>query len=141
VTAWNDVFLGVIAVATLAIAVAQVAVIVVAGRAARRLAQLAEQFERDVKPLFGQLNAIGNDAARAASLATAQVERVDRLFSDVTLRFEQTLNAVQDSVIGPVREGRALLSAFRAAMQAIRDLRQNGRARQGRAEDDDALFI
>lgn len=140
-TAWNDVFLGVIAVATLAIAVAQVAVIVVAGRAARRLAQLAEQFERDVKPLFGQLNAIGHDAARAASLATAQVERVDRLFSDVTLRFEQTLNAVQDSVIGPVREGRALLSAFRAAMQAVRDLRQNGRARQGRAEDEDALFI
>lgn len=140
-TGWNDVFLGVIAVATLAIAVAQVAVIVVAGRAARRLAQLAEQFERDVKPLFGQLNAIGSDAARAASLATAQVERVDRLFSDVTLRFEQTLNAVQDSVIGPVREGRALLSAFRAAMQAIRDLRQNGRARQGRAEDEDALFI
>ena len=140
-TAWNDVFLGVIAVATLAIAVAQVAVIVVAGRAARRLAQLAEQFERDVKPLFGQLNAIGNDAARAASLATAQVERVDRLFSDVTLRFEQTLNAVQDSVIGPVREGRAVLSAFRAAMQAVRDLRQNGRARQGRAEDEDALFI
>jgi uncharacterized protein YoxC len=141
VTAWNDVFLGVIAVATLAIAVAQIAVIVVAGRAARRLAQLAEQFERDVKPLFGQLNAIGNDAARAASLATAQVERVDRLFSDVTLRFEQTLNAVQDSVIGPVREGRALLSAFRAAMQAVRELRQNGRARQGRAEDEDALFI
>ena len=140
-TAWNDVFLGVIAVATLAIAVAQIAVIVVAGRAARRLAQLAEQFERDVKPLFGQLNAIGNDAARAASLATAQVERVDRLFGDVTLRFEQTLNAVQDSVIGPVREGRALLSAFRAAMQAVRELRQNGRARQGRAEDEDALFI
>ena len=140
-TAWNDVFLGVIAVATLAIAVAQIAVIVVAGRAARRLAQLAEQFERDVKPLFGQLNAIGNDAARAASLATAQVERVDRLFSDVTQRFELTLNAVQDSVIGPVREGRALLSAFRAAMQAVRELRQNGRARQGRAEDEDALFI
>ena len=140
-TAWNDVFLGVIAVATLAIAVAQIAVIVVAGRAARRLAQLAEQFERDVKPLFGHLNAIGNDAARAASLAAAQVERVDRLFNDVTVRFEQTLNAVQDTVIGPVREGRALLSAFRAAMQAIRDLRQNGRARQGRAEDEDALFI
>jgi hypothetical protein len=141
VTGWNDVFLGVIAVATLAIAVTQIAVIVVAGRAARRLAQLAEQFERDVKPLFGHLNAIGTDAARAASLAAAQVERVDRLFNDVTLRAEQTLNAVQDTVIGPVREGQALLSAFRAAMQAIRDLRQNGRARQGRAEDEDALFI
>jgi hypothetical protein len=140
VTAWNDVFLGVIAIATLAIAVAQIAVIIVAGRAARRVAQLAEQFERDVKPLFGHLNAIGSDAARAASLAAAQVERVDQLFTDVAQRLEQTLNAVQHTVIGPVREGRAMLSAFRAALQAIRDLRQN-RARQGRAEDEDALFI
>jgi hypothetical protein len=141
VTAWNDVFLGVIAIATLAIAIAQIAVIVVAGRAARRVAQLAEQFERDVKPLFGHLNAIGSDAARAASLAAAQVERVDQLFSDVAVRLEQTLDAVQHTVIGPVREGRAMLSAFRAALQAIRDMRQNGRARQGRAEDEDALFI
>jgi hypothetical protein len=141
VTNWNDVFLGVIAVATLAIAVAQIAVIVVAGRAARRVAQIAEQFERDVKPLFGHLNAIGHDAARAASLATAQVERVDRLFTDVALRVEQTMSVVQDTVIGPVREGRALISAFRAAMQAVRELRQNGRPRQGRGEDEDALFI
>lgn len=140
-TAWNDVFLGVIAVATLAIAVGQIAVIVVASRAARRVSELAEQFERDLKPFLGHLNAIGSDAARAASLAAAQVERADRLFTDVTLRVEQTLNTVQGTVIGPVREGRALISAFVAAIQAIRELRQNGRARQGRAEDEDALFI
>jgi hypothetical protein len=141
VTAWSDVFLGVIAVATLAIAVAQIFVIVLAGRAARRVEEIAEQLERDVKPLFGHLNAIGSDAARAAALATVQVERVDRLFSDVALRVDETLNAVQHSVIGPVREVRALRSAFRAALKAIRDLRQNGRVRHGRAEDEDALFI
>ena len=140
-TGWNGVFLGVIAVATLAIAVAQVAVLVVAGRAARRVADLAEQFERDVKPLFGHLNAIGHDAARAAALATAQVERVDRLFADVALRVEKTVNAVQDTVIGPVREGRAVISAFKAAIQAVRELRQSGRPRPGRSEDEDALFI
>jgi hypothetical protein len=141
VTGWSDVFLGVIAVATLAIAIAQIAVIVVAGRAARRVADLAEQFERDVKPLFGHLNAIGHEAARAASLATAQVERVDGLFADVALRFERTLSTVQDTVIGPVREGRALISAFKAAIQAVRELRRNGRPRPGRGEDEDALFI
>jgi hypothetical protein len=141
VTGWNDVFLGVIAVATLAMAIAQVAAVVVAGRAARRVADLAEQFERDVKPLFGHLNAIGHDAARAAALATAQVERVDRLFTEVALRVEKTLNTVQDTVIGPVREGRALISAFKAAIQAVRELRQSGRGRQGRSEDEDALFI
>jgi len=135
------VFLGVIAVATLAMAVAQVAVIVVAGRAARRVAEVAEQFQRDVKPLFGHLNAIGHDAARAAALAAVQVERVDQLFTDVVQRFEQTVSTVQATVIGPVREGRALISAFKAAMQAVRELRQNGRPRQGRAEEEDALFI
>jgi uncharacterized protein YoxC len=135
------VFLGVIAVATLAMAVAQVAVIVVAGRAARRVAEVAEQFQRDVKPLFGHLNAIGHDAARAAALAAVQVERVDQLFTDVVQRFEQTVSTVQATVIGPVREGRALISAFKAAMQAVRELRQSGRPRQGRAEEEDALFI
>lgn len=140
-TAWSDVFLGVIAAATLAIAVAQIAVIVVAGRAARRVADVAEQFQRDVKPLFGHLNAIGHDAARAAALAAVQVERVDQLFTDVVQRFEQTVSTVQATVIGPVREGRALISAFKAAMQAVRELRQNGRPRQGRAEEEDALFI
>jgi hypothetical protein len=33
------------------------------------------------------------------------------------------------------------MSEFRAAMQAIRQLRRNGNTRQGRGEDDDALFI
>jgi hypothetical protein len=141
VTSWADVFLGVIAVATLITAVAQIAVMVFAGRVARRVAHLAEQFERDIKPLFGHLDAIGRDAARAAQLAAVQVERADKLFSEVAIRVEETLTSVQASVISPVREGRAMLSAFRAAMQAIKELRQNGRARQGRSEEDDALFI
>ena len=136
---WRDVFLGVIAVATLAIAVAQIGVIIAAGLMSRRVGRMVEQIERDVKPLFGHLNAIGADASRAVALATAQVERADQLFTDVAVRIEQTLNAVQTSVGGPAREGRAMMGAFRAAMQAIRELR-HGR-RQGRGEDDDALFI
>ena len=138
---WRDVFLGVIAAATLLIAVGQIAIMVAAGRMARRLEQVVEQFERDVKPLFGHLNAIGRDASRAATLAAAQVERADRLFSEIAARVDYTLNALQASIGGPVREGRALMSAFRAAMQAIRELRRDGRTRQGRGEDDDALFI
>src|SRR5262249_6937785 len=125
----------------LAIAIAQIAVIVAAGRAARRLGEIADEFQREIKPLVANLNAVGRDAARAAQLATAQVERADRLFADVVLRFEQTLNAVHETVTGPARAGRALLSAFRAAVQAIRELRRDGRGRQGRAEDEDALFI
>ena len=128
--AWRDVFLGIIAGATLAIAIAQVGVIIAAGLMARRVGRMVEQIERDVKPLFGHLNAIGQDASRAVALATAQVERADQLFADVAVRIEQTMQVVQASIGGPAREGRALLGAFRAALQAIRELR-NGRARQG----------
>ena len=139
-SAWADVFLGIIAVATLAIAIVQVGVIVAAGRLARRMETLAEQIERDVKPLFGHLNAIGHEASRAAALATAQVERADRLFADVAQRVELAMDNVQGTLGAPAREARAIFSAFKAAMQAIRDLRHD-RSRQRRSEDEDALFI
>lgn len=137
---WRDVFLGVIAVATLAIAIAQIGVIIAAGMMARRVGRMVEQIERDVKPLFGHLNAIGADASRAVALATAQVERADKLFADVAVRVEQTLNVVQTSIGRPAREGRAMMGAFRAALQAIREIR-TGRSRQGRSDDEDPLFI
>lgn len=137
----TEVFLGIIAFATLAIALAQLGVVVVAGLAARRVAKLAETVEHELKPLFGHLNAIGRDASRAAALATAQVERADKLFGDVAVRVDEALNSVQETIGAPAREGRALLSAFRAAFQAIREIRQHGRARQGRPDDEDALFI
>jgi len=140
VIVWRDVFLGVIAVATLAIAIAQIVVIVSAAAAVKRAGQLADQFEREVKPLFGHLNAIARDAARAAQLASVQVERADKLFNDLSVRLEETMNLVQASVIAPAREGRALLSAMRAAFEAVREMRQ-ARARQTRSEDEDALFI
>jgi len=140
VIVWRDVFLGVIAVATLAIAVAQIVVIVTAAAAVKRAGQLADQFEREVKPLFGHLNAIARDAARAAQLASVQVERADKLFADLSVRVEDTMNLVQASVIAPAREGRALLTAVRAAFQAVKEMRQ-ARSRQTRSEDEDALFI
>lgn len=136
----TDLFLGVIAVATLAIAIAQIGVVVVAGMAARRVARLAETVERDLKPIFGHLDTIGRDASRAAALATAQVERADKLFADIVLRVEETVQGVQASIEAPAREGRAIIAGFRAAIQSLLDLR-NARGRQGRGEDEDALFI
>jgi CHASE3 domain sensor protein len=58
----------------------------------------------------------------------------------VAVRVEQTLNVVQTSIGRPAREGRAMMGAFRAALQAIREIR-TGRSRQGRGDDEDPLFI
>ena len=137
----SEIFLGVIAVSTLVVAIVQVGVVVAAGIALRRLGRLVDTVEQEIKPIFGHVNTIARDASRAAALATAQVERADKLFSDVAVRVDEALNAVQASIGAPAREGRALLSAFRAAFQAIRELRQNGRSRQARGEEEDALFI
>ena len=136
-----EIFLGIIALATLATALAQVGVVIVAGMAARRVARLAEQVERDLKPFFGHLNAIGKEASRATALAAAQVDRADALFGDVAVRVDQALDGLQASIEAPAREGRALVSGFRAALQVLRELRQNGRSRAGRGDDEDALFI
>ena len=141
---WADVFLGIIAVATLAIAIVQIAVLVAAGRLAQRVEHLVTQAERELVPLFRSLNAIGQDAARATALATAQVDRVDRLVGDAVLRLEQTLDTVQHAIAAPAREGAALLAGLRAVVNSIRtnsSIRANRPGRARHAEDDDALFI
>ena len=135
---WSAVFLGIIAAATVTMAIVQVGVIVVAGRLARRVDRLADQVDRELKPFFEHLNAVGRDASRAASLAAAQVERADRLFGDAAYRIDQTLATIQAAIIAPAREGAAVVSGFRAAIAAIRELRA---ARGRRSDDEDALFI
>jgi hypothetical protein len=139
VSIWADVFLGVIALATLASAIVQVGVLIAAGRVAKRVESLARSVEQELKPLFGHLNSIGRDASRTASLASAQVERADRLFADLVQRVEQYLNVVQATVAAPVREGAAVLAGLRAVISALRNSR-GGRSRS-RADDEDALFI
>ena len=134
-----ELYLAIIAGAMLVSAIVQVGVIVAAGLLVRRISRLADQVEQELKPLFAHLNAIGRDASRAASLAVAQVERVDRLLGDATRKIEQTLNTVQKTIVAPAREGLALLSALRAAMDVLRD--RGGRARQRGGEEEDALFI
>lgn len=137
---WTAIFLGIIAAATLAMAIVQVGVIVAAGRLARRVERLADQVEHELKPLFAHLNTIGGDASRAVGLAAAQVERADRLFADLAQRIDQTLATIQGAIVAPAREGRAMMSALRAALDALREFRA-GRSGQRRSEDEDALFI
>jgi hypothetical protein len=140
VSFWAQVFLGLIALATLTTAIIQVSVLIAAGRAARRIERLVERIEHELTPAFGHVNAIGRDASRAVALASVQVERVERIISDVTQRVEEVVAIVQSTVTAPAREGKAILNAFRAALNVIRDARRRSRARR-RAEDDDVLFI
>ncbi len=133
-----EIFLGVIAAATLLMAIVQVGVIVVAGLLARRMIRLVDQVERELAPLFANVNAIGRDASRATALAVAQVERVDRLVGDLAARVERAVASVPPMIGRPAREGRAMMAALRAIVGALRDAR---RGRQRRGDDEDAMFI
>ena len=140
---WSTVFLGIIALAVSVMAAIQVGIVIYGGRLARRVDALTTQVEREIKPLLVHLTTIGEEAARASTLAAAQVERVDRLFADVSLRVEETAHAVQSAIVAPAREGLALISGVRAAFDAVRGMRQasSAPARAASHDDDDPLFI
>jgi hypothetical protein len=142
VSHWAEIFLGIIAFATLTTSVILVALLVAAGRLARKLEGVVDRLEHDIKPILGHVQAIARDTARAASVASAQVDRAERLFSDVARRVDDTMNTFQQVLTAPMRGGAPLaaaLTTFRTVFGLVRDFRA-GRAR-ARAEEDDALFI
>jgi hypothetical protein len=141
VTFWAEVFLGVIALATLTMAAIQVGLIVYGWTVARRIDRVLGQVEREMKPLADSLNAIARDAAHMSSLASGQVERIDRLVTDLTGRIEHTATTVQDAILKPLREGAAMMAGVRAAIDVIRELTGRSARKRGRADEEDALFI
>ena len=141
----TDVWLGIIALAVVVMAAIQVGAIVLGLRLARRVNQLTTEIERDVKPLIKNLTDMTAEASRAVTLATAQVERADRLFGDLAQSAERTMAIASRLVGGPARNGVALFSAARAAYSAFRDLRDASRRRQAyrstAPDDEESLFI
>lgn len=138
----NDLFLGIIALATLTLAVIQVGAIVYAARLARRVEGLLTRMERDVLPLITRASEISAEAGRAVSLALAQLERIDKMTSDVGVRVDQALTQLQQAMSAPARQGAALLAGLRAGFEAIRHMRRrHGRPGSDAIDDEDALFI
>jgi len=138
-----ELFLGVIALSVLVMAAIQVGALMAGLRLARRVEQLSRQVDQDIKPLIANLTSLTAEAARSAELASRQVERVDRLFSDITLRVDQTLAVAQQFVQGPARNGMALLSGVQAAVSAFKGIREASRRRRKTSPgvEDDSLFI
>ena len=136
----TNLFLGIIAVAVLVMAVIQVAAIVFAMAAARRIGEAADRLERDLRPVIQNLQSMTAEAARVTNLAAAQMERADRMFTDLGRRAEQLMSVVP-SLLGPAGKGFAFLNGLKAALAAIQELRRSSRRGAANAEDEDALFI
>jgi hypothetical protein len=140
VNGWSEVFLGVIGVATVVIAVMQVALIVALLRAMREAQHTLRSVQQEVKPLLVKATAVADEAARTAVLATAQAEKVDRLLTDLARRVEETAAIVQHAIVTPAREGLAIVAGLKAGLAALRGFRDM-RERRRHAEEEDPLFI
>jgi hypothetical protein len=141
-----ELLLAVIAIAVAVMAIVQVGAVVAGLRVARRVEQLTTDMETSVKPLLANLTTMTAEASRAASLAAAQVERVDRVFGELAARVDQTLAAAQAFVAGPAREGMAIVAGIRAAMSALKGFREASRRRSAARsvtveEEEESLFI
>jgi hypothetical protein len=134
-------FLGVIAGSVLLMAVLQVVAIVFAARLARRLDAVVGRIERDIQPALQRLTAMSGEASRAATLAAAQVERVDRVLDELARRAEHTAASVQRALLRPQREGVAVVAGVRGFVSSLRDQRRTKRTRAAGLDEDHALFI
>jgi dihydroxyacetone kinase-like predicted kinase len=138
----NEVYLGVIAVAVAAMAVIQVAAIVVAMRTARRVGEAVARLENDVRPIVTNLKSMSVDAARTASIASAQAQRAEQLIGDVTARVNDTVAAVEATVMAPAREAYAVMQGLLGALAAFRHAPSRPvHHRDATSEEEDSLFI
>jgi predicted PurR-regulated permease PerM len=154
VTDWSHLFLAVIAGSTLVMALIHVGAVIVAARVARQAQsavgtaqqaiaaaqQTLLSVREEIRPLLAKATAIADEASRSASLATAQVEKTDRLVTDLARRIDETAAIVQQAIVTPAREGIAIVAGLKAAFSVFR----NGgdpRRRASRSEEEDPLFI
>lgn len=137
-TGGQTALLAVIAFSVLVMAIVQVAVIVVAMRYAKQVADSVEALRRDLRPILDRAQRVTDDAARIAALATTQVERFDQMMTLAAARLDDTITVIQGAILQPVRQGAAAVTALRAAFGAFRGWHDRPRTH---SEEDEALFV
>ena len=140
----GEVFLGIIAFAVMVLAVVQTVTLVAGIRLVRKVAEISAVIDTELKPLVANLNMLTAEALRATSLATKQVERLDRVFGELVARVDSTLAAAEEFVTGPARQGMAIVAGVKAVFDALRGLREASRRRAAArpaVDEEESLFI
>jgi two-component sensor histidine kinase len=138
----NSAFLGLIAVATVVMAVVQVFLIIVAIRLVKRVDVMSSQVQRELAPLVERLARVADNLQHASGLAGVQVERLDRFFAGASRRADDTMSLVHGAVVGPIREGLAVVAAVRGVVAALRSFRGTKASQAAsKFDDEDPLFI
>jgi tetrahydromethanopterin S-methyltransferase subunit B len=116
----SELFLGVIAAATLVMAVIQAGLVIWGIVLVRRVSAAVEKMEGAVEPVLSRLDAVANEALVSMAAARSQMDRLEQMTSGVVYRLDQTVRQAQSYLLAPARQGAALLAGARAAVLAFR---------------------
>jgi len=141
VTDWQLVCLVIIAVSVALMAIIQVGLIVAGVIVAKQVTGAIKDLRAEIRPLMDKVNRVADEAVRASSLATAQMERVDHVLATTSARVEEVANIVQAALGGPVKQGAAFIMALRAVMSAFKQWQGTRTPKAGAREEEDALFV
>lgn len=110
----------VIAVATAVMACAQVGVFIAVLVLVRRMNDSVARIERAAAPALGHLDEMSREVAQTLSLVRSELNRADRLTTDLLHRVDQTVGRLQMGLAAPVRKSAALIASARAVIRAFR---------------------
>jgi len=116
----SDVYLGVIAAATLVMALVQIGVLIAGVIAVKRMHKVLVRVEDSVRPVLAHVDDLVVDATESIAAVRVQLDRVERQTLQVLTRTDDAVQRVQKYLVAPAREGIALAAGARALVGGLR---------------------
>lgn len=146
---WGLAFLGIIALGSVVQAAFLVGLAMQGRRVARRLDELQERVDREIRPSLDNLQRVTRNLADVSDLAVLQVRRFDGLLADTVEKVEETTSLMRKVILrplGPLVDIAAFLKGVRRGLEVYQQLRGFDRHERAAAArrydaDDEHLFI
>lgn len=146
------VFLGVIALALVVQAGFVIALVRSGLHLSRRVTDLQQRYERELRPLMDDVSRISRNVAQASDLATVQMRRVDDALANTFDKLDHTTTQISQLLIRPLAPLGTAAALFRGAEKAWdvyralsgssrREPRAHAPVRARAVEEDEHLFI
>jgi hypothetical protein len=146
---WAVVFMGVVAVGSLVQTLFVVALALAVQRLARRVDDIHDRFERELRPSLEGISRISRNLAEMSDLATLQARRIDGVLADTIDKIEDATGHLRRFLLrplGPLAEVAAVIKSVRRGLDVYHRLRgldspKRVPRRRMAAGEDEHLFI
>jgi len=140
-------FLGVIALSSLVQAAFLIGLALSARRMGRRMDEMQQRLERDLRPTLDSLSRISRNLAEVSDTAVLQARRIDDLIADTVDKVAETTSVLRSFIVrplGPLADILAFLKGIRRGIEVYSQFRGHDSAVRGsrrRYSEDEHLFI